>query len=185
MKRSLSTRAWQALIILMMVAAISGCRTTGPKKWWEFWKRPTRMFPTDDSSIPPPPGVSPLPGTLGAADRNAPLQEAPELQTIYFSYDSAQLSADMQSKLQQNAAWIKSHSNITVQIAGHCDARGSTEYNLTLGQKRADTVREQLIGMGIEANRLVTISYGKERPIDSSESESAYAKNRRVQFLVY
>jgi len=187
MKRSYSALAVRALVLCMMVAAMSGCSGT-KKHWWEFWKRPApRMFPTDSDTIPPPPGTSPLPGDLGSQnpDRNAQLQEVPDLQTVYFNYDSSELSSQMQATLQANAEWIKGHSSLTVQIAGHCDERGSTEYNLNLGQKRADTVREFLVGLGIPAERLVTISYGKERPVDPSQSESAYSKNRRVQFLVY
>ena len=91
----------------------------------------------------------------------------------------------MQRRLEQNAAWIKSHPNVTIQIEGHCDARGSTGYNLGLGQKRADSVRESLVKLGVAADRLVTISYGSERPIDPGQNESAYAKNRRAQFLAY
>jgi peptidoglycan-associated lipoprotein len=197
MKRSLLMRAALALVVLAMLSALSGCRTTGPKKWWEFWKRPSpRMYP-DDTVIPPQPdqaplapgqtGQAPAPGSLAEAapDRTAMPTEAHELQTIYFDYDSSALSEDTKQRLDQNAEWIKTHTGVTVQVEGHCDERGSTEYNLNLGQRRADAVREHLVGRGIDAARLITISYGEERPIDPGHDEAAWSKNRRAQFLVY
>ena len=88
-------------------------------------------------------------------------------------------------KLDNAIAWLESHPDVQILIEGHCDERGTREYNLNLGQRRANSVKEYLVGKGIDPNRLHTISYGEERPIELGMSESAYAQNRRVQFLVY
>ena len=197
MKFSFRRYAVMALILLMTATMLDGCRSTGPKRWWEFWKRSPKMFPVaDDTTLPGAPGVAPIepgqvtevvPGQLAEAsqDRTANPMEVPELQTIYFAYDSYSLSGEMQQRLEQTAAWIQGHPGVTIQIEGHCDERGSTEYNLALGQKRADSVRETLARMGVAPERLVTISYGSERPVDPASNESAWAKNRRAQFLAY
>jgi peptidoglycan-associated lipoprotein len=190
MKRSTLTYVLLISVLLAATLPLSGCRTTSPKKWWEFWKRsPASTFPVDNEVLPPAPEAGPLgaPGNLAEAtpDRSATLSEAPELQNILFEYDSYVVSPTMQKRLEDNAAWIRGHANVTVQIQGHCDERGSTEYNLALGQKRADAVREILVGMGVDPSRLVTISYGKERPLDPEHNEAAWSQNRRAQFLVY
>lgn len=104
------------------------------------------------------------------------------LQTVFFDYDSSTLRADSMAALRDNADKIKQVPNIIIQLAGHCDSRGTQEYNMALGERRALAVREYLIQLGIPGNRLITISYGKEFPAVTGESESAWAKNRRVEF---
>lgn len=105
------------------------------------------------------------------------------LNTIHFDYDKSSLSSDAKSKLKGNAEWIKSNGSVTVQIEGHCDARGTIEYNLALGERRAQAVRSYLIGLGVPASRLNIISYGEERPLAKGDSEADYAKNRRANFV--
>lgn len=104
------------------------------------------------------------------------------LETVYFDYDSYALRPDAIATLQRNAEKLKKVPNVIVQLAGHCDERGTQEYNLALGEKRALAVRDYLIKLGIPANRLVTISYGEEFPVDPGHNEAAWAKNRRVEF---
>src|SRR5690606_13058152 len=84
------------------------------------------------------------------------------LSTINFAYDSATLSADARAKLKDNAEWLRTNKSVTLQVEGHCDSRGSVEYNLALGERRAKTVKDYLVGLGVEAKRLSVISYGKE-----------------------
>lgn len=105
------------------------------------------------------------------------------LQTVTFDYDKSSISAAAKEKIKGNADWMKSHGNINVQIEGHCDARGSIEYNLALGERRARAVKDYMVSLGIPESRLNVISYGKEKPIDASESDAAYAKNRRANFV--
>ncbi|MEQ1875232.1 MAG: peptidoglycan-associated lipoprotein Pal [Bdellovibrionia bacterium] len=105
------------------------------------------------------------------------------LQTIFFQYDQAQLTGEARKQLQGNADWIKGHTDVVVQVEGHCDNRGSTEYNLALGERRAKAVRAYLVSLGIDANRLSVMSYGEEKPLVNSENEDAWTKNRRANFL--
>lgn len=105
------------------------------------------------------------------------------LQTVHFEYDRSSINSAERNKLQKNAAWMKKNSGIKVTIEGHCDQRGSTEYNLALGERRANAVKQTLIGMGVSANRLTTVSYGKEKLIASGDSEADMAQNRRANFV--
>lgn len=105
------------------------------------------------------------------------------LQTINFDYDKANLNSDARTKLQGNADWMKSNPNTRVQIEGHTDSRGSIEYNLSLGERRAQSVKSYLTSLGIPAGRLSIISYGKEKPLADGDSESDHARNRRANFV--
>ena len=98
---------------------------------------------------------------------------------VFFDYDSAELDADAQELLQYQAAWFKEHNITSVTIEGHCDERGTREYNLALGEKRAQAVKNYLTSMGIPSGKVTTISYGKERPVDSGSNPLAWSKNRR------
>lgn len=104
------------------------------------------------------------------------------LQTVYFDYDSSALRPDAMETLRQNAEKIRQVPGVVIQLAGHCDERGTQEYNLALGERRALAVRNYLIQLGVSGDRLVTISYGKERPAVDGHNEAAWAKNRRVEF---
>lgn len=116
----------------------------------------------------------------GGADSDASVQNG---RTIYFGYDQSALSSDSQSVLDSNIAKIKNGSQ-HIRIEGNTDERGTREYNLALGERRADAVLQYLVANGIAKSRLETISYGKERPADPGHDETAWAKNRRVE-LVY
>lgn len=105
------------------------------------------------------------------------------LGTIYFDYDQATLTSDSRKQLAQNAEWIKSNANVSLQIEGHCDNRGTVEYNIALGERRAISVKNYLVNLGIDSKRLSVISYGKERPIAQGDTEAALAKNRRANFV--
>lgn len=105
------------------------------------------------------------------------------LNTIHFEYDKAAITGENKSMLEGNAAWMKKNSNTKVQIEGHCDQKGSIEYNLSLGERRANAVKAALVKMGVKASQLSTVSYGKEKLLTSEESESAMAKNRRANFV--
>jgi len=98
---------------------------------------------------------------------------------VFFDYDSYEIRPDAQNTLQQQAAWLQQYGQYMVTIEGHCDERGTREYNLALGERRANSVRNYLIALGIDGNRLQTISYGKERPEVPGGGESAWAQNRR------
>jgi peptidoglycan-associated lipoprotein len=105
------------------------------------------------------------------------------LSTVFFEYDKASLTEETRKKLAANADWIKGHPNFTIQVEGHTDSRGSVEYNLALGERRAKSVKAYLQTLGIEAKRVTIISYGKEKPLDPGDGEAAWAKNRRANFV--
>ena len=114
----------------------------------------------------------------------APSMEVADLQDVNFDFDKSDIRADARDVLAKNADWIKAHAEYSVQIEGHCDERGTAEYNLALGERRANSVKNYLAQLGVEASRLVTISYGEELPLDPGHDEAAWGKNRRAHFLV-
>jgi peptidoglycan-associated lipoprotein len=103
-------------------------------------------------------------------------------QDVHFEYDSSQLSSMAKTVLKEKAAWLKANSSASVIIEGHCDERGTTEYNLALGESRSSTAKAYLVNLGVASSRLDTISYGEEQPKDGSQTESAYRQNRRAHF---
>ena len=107
-----------------------------------------------------------------------------ENEDIYFEFDSIRLSPDAQENLTQKALWLRANSEATVTIEGHCDSRGTNEYNLALGEGRAQSVKAFLVDLGIDSVRLTTISYGEERPKERAETEEAWSRNRRASFVV-
>jgi peptidoglycan-associated lipoprotein len=116
--------------------------------------------------------------SLDDLNRNSPLKP------VYYELDSSELSAANQKTLDEDAALLKRYPTWTVTIEGHCDERGTAEYNLALGERRAVTARAYLVSLGIPADRLRTVSYGKEFPFDPGHDEGAWTKNRRAHFVV-
>ncbi len=110
--------------------------------------------------------------------------ESSQFKDIYFDFDSYDIGGGQTDNLNQNAALLKERPALKVQIEGHCDERGTLEYNLALGERRATTAKKYLISLGIPGDRISTISYGKERPVDSSHNEQAWARNRRAHFII-
>lgn len=105
-------------------------------------------------------------------------------ENVYFGFDDATLTRQAREILAQKAEWLRSHPDVEVVIEGHCDERGTKEYNMALGQRRAQSIKNFLVNAGIDADRLDTISYGEERPADPRNNEEAWAKNRRGHFRI-
>ena len=103
---------------------------------------------------------------------------------VFFNYDSSDLDGDAQELLQDQVAWLKQYSDVSIIVEGHCDERGTREYNLALGEKRAQSVKNYLISLGISSDRVSTISYGKERPAVVGSNDGAWSQNRRSVTLV-
>lgn len=103
---------------------------------------------------------------------------------VFFATDQSGVSAEGRQILQRQAEWLKRYPNIVVSIEGHCDERGTREYNLALGARRADAAKEALVALGIAADRITTVSYGKERPAVAGSTEAAWAQNRRAVTVV-
>ncbi len=115
--------------------------------------------------------------------RNRVLQSIPQLKAVPFAFDKAELGPEAVKVLDENAAYLKSHPEAPVMVSGHCDARGTTAYNLALGQRRARIVREYYQRMGVPSRRIATISYGSEHPICAAATEDCHARNRRAETL--
>jgi len=134
------------------------------------------------SSAPPAPGTGPgmhpMAGPGGYAPGSQQDLAATAGDRVFFAYDKSDISPEGQQILQRQADWLKRYSQVTVTIEGHCDERGTREYNLALGERRAQAVKNVLVALGIPAARIQTISYGKERPIVVGSSEEGYAQNR-------
>ncbi|MDD2389796.1 MAG: peptidoglycan-associated lipoprotein Pal [Desulfobacterales bacterium] len=121
------------------------------------------------------------------AEKLRQIQEARDQfinEDIYFSYDKATLDAESQDILKRKAQWLRMNSTVSVIIEGHCDERGTTEYNIALGDRRAESAHKFLIYLGIDSSRLTTISYGEERPLYPGNTEEAWSKNRRAHFVI-
>jgi len=115
---------------------------------------------------------------------NSELQRRGFSPDVYFDYDESNLSDDTRDKLSRNADLLKSNAQFSVTVEGHADSRGTSEYNLALGERRANAVRDYLTSLGIAATRMRTISYGKERPVCTEEVESCWSQNRRAHMVI-
>jgi peptidoglycan-associated lipoprotein len=127
------------------------------------------------TSAPPPPSPTPSPTEAELFARS--------VNDVYFDYDKYDIRADQQGALQADAQFLQQHAGIRITIEGHCDERGSTEYNLALGTSRADAVKNALIQAGVAGDRIKTISYGKEKPFCTESNESCWQQNRRGHFV--
>jgi peptidoglycan-associated lipoprotein len=127
--------------------------------------------PEPKKEEPPPPPAYKAPGVVMQED-------------IYFDFDKATLTPSAQDNLLRKAEWLRENSDVTVTIEGHCDARGTNEYNLALGDRRAESAKAFLVDLGIAASRITTISYGEERPVCTQQNEECWAKNRRDNFVI-
>lgn len=108
----------------------------------------------------------------------------PSANSVYFAFDKSDLDAASVAVLEAHAAWLNANSGVSVTIEGNCDERGSREYNLALGQRRADSVRDFLTERGVNANRIDTVSFGEERPVCTGSGEACWAQNRRSDIVV-
>jgi peptidoglycan-associated lipoprotein len=130
--------------------------------------------------IPPEPIAEDAIGSKSLDDLN---RDSP-LKPVFYELDSSELSAEAQQILQANAAVLKQYATWQITVEGHCDERGTAEYNLALGERRANTARDYLVSLGIPSTRVRTVSYGKEFPFDPGHTEAAWSKNRRAHFVI-
>lgn len=173
-----TVRSLGAIVLaILMVGAVSGCKSDGADP----------IDPNFSSSSDDTGG--------GSGDERTTVEGLPDisaetifdrnrggLQTIYFDYNSFTLRSDALQTLRANAELIKRVPGVVIQIEGHCDERGTQEYNLALGEKRALATREHLMNLGISGDRMITISYGEEDPVAMGHDESSWGQNRRGEF---
>ena len=136
---------------------------------------------------PPGPGGPMGPGGIGSSRFGPGSQQdlaATAGDRVFFDYDQTDIKPEGQQTLQKQAEWLRHYPNIAVTIEGHCDERGTREYNLALGERRAQAAKNVLVASGIPASRISTISYGKERPAVVGSSEESYAQNRRAVTVI-
>ncbi len=166
-------RATRLALITGAAVSIAACASTPPPP-----PPAPPPPPRERPRRPPPPPISeapvgPLPGSqqdfvINAGDR------------VYFDFDAYSVRSDAQKVLAQQADWLNRYPAVRVRIEGNCDERGTREYNIALGARRANSVREFLIARGVAADRIATVSYGKERPIDPGSGEDAWSRNRNA-----
>jgi len=132
---------------------------------------------------PPPPAPAPAPAPAAPAPA-APAPAASPLKDAFFDFDKSNIKDDQKAALNDDVTWLKANTSAKVLIEGHCDERGTVEYNLALGERRAKAAKDYLIAAGIAADRISIISYGKERPFVLGHDESAWKWNRRAHFVL-
>ena len=162
-------------------ATTSGGASNLPRATTTAPSRPTSVAETDPrggeiSAVSDPDNI--YGRTLDEINADSPLRDVP------FDFDSAVLLESARPILDRTAEWLQSYSTVTLLVEGHCDERGTVEYNLALGERRATAAYNYLVSLGIPASRLKTISYGKEFPLDPGHTEEAWARNRRAHFEV-
>jgi peptidoglycan-associated lipoprotein len=144
---------------------------------------PAPSAPSAAAPAPPAPAAAAAPAQ---APRPVPKEfmAVAALKEVYFDFDKYDIRSEDAKTLDANATWLKSNGDNLVLIEGHCDERGTNEYNLALGERRAKATMNYLVSQGIQANRITIISYGEERPVCTEKTEACWAKNRRANFLV-
>jgi peptidoglycan-associated lipoprotein len=172
-----------AVLFIVLAFMVTGCaKKAEPPKPVEEIKAPVAAPAPAPAPVKPAEEVkiqtqAPMPSL---DDEIKALQE----KNIFFDFDKFDLKPEAQEILNQDGTFLKAHSNVTIQIAGNCDERGTVEYNLALGERRAKAAMDFLVTLGIEKERISTISYGKEKPLDPGHTEEAWAKNRNDQFVI-
>ena len=159
-------------VVGLLAVSIIGMSCGGPKEVAEEIAVEDTALVVVDTTPPPPPPPPP------------PILKESQFQTVYFDFDKYNLRSDAKAALDMNYDLLMEFPDAIVKIEGHCDERGTVEYNLSLGEKRAKSTQDYLINRGIATERVATISYGKERPVNSGHNEASWQKNRRGEFRV-
>jgi len=164
------------LLTTAALIGLAGCTKKPPK---QLPPAPSETVTTTTTTpTPPPTNEGPTPGS------RADFLAQAGSDTVHFATDSSDIDSEAQSILTKQAAWLAKYPNVRVTIEGHCDERGTREYNLALGDRRANSAKNFLVNAGVNAARISVISYGKERPIATGSDEEAWAQNRRAVTVV-
>jgi len=181
------------VLVLLLTVVVAACGKKTPPVARPM--PPPAATNTGGGAPPPPPEpprpvaepvpVPPMPveDTIGARSLDDLNRDSP-LGPLFFELDSADVSADGQKVLQENASVLKKYGTWHVTIEGHCDERGTAEYNLALGERRALAAKNYLVSLGIPADKVRTVSYGKEFPFDAGHEDASWSKNRRAHFVI-
>lgn len=181
-----STSRFTLLLLIALVAILPACKKKAPPA-----PAPPPPPPAVTTEPTPPPTTveepadvwiesTPVPQDFLTVDEiNARRLLAP----VFFDYDRAEIRADQRATLQANAAFLRENTDVRVLVEGNCDERGTRQYNLALGDRRARATRDYLVSLGIDGSRIETVSYGEERPVADGQNEQAWAQNRRSEFV--
>jgi peptidoglycan-associated lipoprotein len=163
------------LSAVVMAVALAGC-DSGPSA-------PKSQAPAPEGQ---PAATAPASSPSGSSPSALPREfaAASDLRTVHFDLDQAKIRPQDARALDSNARWLKSRRDILVRVGGHADERGSDEYNVKLGERRAEAVKKYLIAQGIEANRITIMSHGEQQPICADHAERCWSQNRRAEFQV-
>jgi peptidoglycan-associated lipoprotein len=185
-------RTWFLALAVTLIVTVSACGKKVPPPPAPA-PPPPPAVPAAPPAPPPPPAPAPAPPATPRAlteeevfSRKSVDQLNAErpLTDAYFDYDKSDLREDGRASLQKDAEYLKKWSSVVVSVEGHCDSRGSSEYNLALGSRRATAVKDYLVSLGVAANRITVVSKGKEQPFCGDESESCWQQNRRGHFII-
>jgi len=179
--------AWIAVLALTVLVGACAKKTPPPQPSLDAsTMAPSTQQPTDVTPQPRPAiedkKPDPLAGDIEAANRHA--YEQGLLGDVYFDFDRADLTEQARARLARNAEFLRSHPEFQLSLEGHCDERGTNEYNLALGERRAAAAKDYMVSLGVAAARLRTISYGEERPQCTASDESCWSLNRRAHFMI-
>lgn len=171
----------RGVFVLSLMAIFFFACSTAPNKPVTLFSPPAAISSSRETiAVRSPSAMESLSrGVATVTPAGAPLQD------VYYEFDSIDLVSDAQEVLKKNAEWMKTHPSAQVEVEGHCDDIGSAEYNLALGARRAQVAKDFLVNQGVSANRLITISYGKEAPACFEQTEECRVKNRRARFVVF
>jgi peptidoglycan-associated lipoprotein len=182
-------RLFMSAVALSTALAVSGCaKKTPPPAPAPPPPPPAAPAPPPPPPPPPPPAPTPPPplteDQIFAQKSLDQLNAERPLSDVYFDLDESTIRDDAKGSLQRNADWLKRWTSTSITVEGHCDSRGSSEYNLALGTRRSNAVKDYLVSLGVPSNRITVISKGKEQPFCSEENESCWQQNRRGHFII-
>jgi peptidoglycan-associated lipoprotein len=171
-------KLWILLALFLVLPGLLGTVSCAKKT---ITKEEPAPAPAPAPAPPPPP---PPPADDSAERALEAAKNLFQSESVYFAFDKSVLDGIAQATLNNKAAFLKANPDIYFTIEGHCDDRGTNEYNLALGDRRAESTKSFLIDLGVEAYRISTVSYGEERPVCMEQNEECWAKNRRAQFVI-
>jgi peptidoglycan-associated lipoprotein len=185
-------RALLPILALAVTLAVSSCAKKTPPPAPAPAPPPPAAPATPPAPPPPPRAAAPAPTAPGSLSEEEvfarksleELNAEHPLEDVYFDLDKSDIRADARASLQKNSDWLKRWTSAQLTLEGHCDSRGSAEYNLELGTRRATAVKDYLVSLGVPAPRVTIVSKGKEQPFCTQEEESCWQQNRRGHFLI-
>ena len=184
MKRHSTPLAALAILAAALLPFAAACKKKPPTTTAEA-RPPVEAPAPPETRVPPPPPPAPAEAAGEVMTQDiSEMNKKGYLTDAYFDYDQSDLRDDARTALSGNAQWLKRYPSIQILVEGHCDERGTSAYNLALGDRRANAARDYVASLGISAARVRTVSYGKERPFCTESSESCWQQNRRAHFVI-